>query len=543
MAKDTKAPEPTPLWCSTRLTLSFVSFLGFVNLYAQRVNLSVGMVCMVNHTYVASLYSDQKGGLGNNSVIISNISDANAKVAVGGDDRCGGVADIGNGTASPPDDGEFLWSKETQGLILGSFFWGYLITQVPGGWLSARYGGKRVFGYAVVVGSLLTLIMPVAARTHWAFLLVLRILTGICQGVVWPAMAMLWTMWAPPLETGKLTGFCYAGSQIGNVLTFPIAALLCNYGFDGGWPSIFYIIGSAGVIWFFAWTFLVFDSPAVHPRISEEEKSYIESSLRGRSAGKSKDNLVVPWVKILTSTRVWAIVVTHMCANWGTYTFLTNIPTYMKEVLKFDIKKNGLLSALPYIGFWLIINVSGHLFDLFLAKGWMNITVARKIGNSMGLMLPGLFIIGVGFMDCTSAVGAVILLTIGVAMSGCQYGSGFVINPGDIAPRFAGIIFGFSNTFATIPGFLAPIAIGIITSEQTQAQWQQVFFISAAIYTFGTIFYIIFGSGEIQHWAVQDTTMDIAPPLLESKDDHMLESRSARSAESEKLKSAETDVV
>ena len=38
---------------------------------------------------------------------------------------------------------------------------------------------------------------------------------------------------------------------------------------------------------------------------------------------------------------MWAIVVTHMCANWGTYTFLTNIPTYMKEVLKFDIRSVG----------------------------------------------------------------------------------------------------------------------------------------------------------------------------------------------------------
>ena len=31
------------------------------------------------------------------------------------------------------------------------------------------------------------------------------------QGVVWPAMQMLWACWAPPLEAGKLAGFCYAG--------------------------------------------------------------------------------------------------------------------------------------------------------------------------------------------------------------------------------------------------------------------------------------------------------------------------------------------
>lgn len=29
-------------------------------------------------------------------------------------------------------DGEFNWTGEEQGIILGSFFWGYVITQVPG---------------------------------------------------------------------------------------------------------------------------------------------------------------------------------------------------------------------------------------------------------------------------------------------------------------------------------------------------------------------------------------------------------------------------
>ena len=36
---------------------------------------------------------------------------------------------------------------------------------------------------------------------------------------------------------------CVVGSQIGNVIALPLAGILCEYGFDGGWPSIFYILG------------------------------------------------------------------------------------------------------------------------------------------------------------------------------------------------------------------------------------------------------------------------------------------------------------
>ncbi|GFS07054.1 vesicular glutamate transporter 1 [Elysia marginata] len=78
------------------------------------------------------------------------------------------------------------------------------------------------------------------------------------------------------------------------------------------------------------------------------------------------------------------MIVTHTCANWGTYTFLTNIPSYMKEVLYFDLKKNGLLSALPYIGFGAAISISGALLDFVVSKGLLKKTPARKWGNTLG---------------------------------------------------------------------------------------------------------------------------------------------------------------
>lgn len=81
------------------------------------------------------------------------------------------------------------------------------------------------------------------------------------------------------------------------------------------------------------------------------------------------------------------------------------------------------------------------------------------------MFVPSIFIVATGFMDCTRTVTAVTLLTIGISITGFQYGSGYLINPGDIAPKCAGIIFGISNTFATVPGFLAPTVIGYITVD------------------------------------------------------------------------------
>ena len=48
-----------------------------------------------------------------------------------------------------------------------------------------------------------------------------------------------------------------------------------------GWEAVFYVTGGTTLVWIFFWFYLVYDTPAMHPRISKEEQEYIESSLEG----------------------------------------------------------------------------------------------------------------------------------------------------------------------------------------------------------------------------------------------------------------------
>jgi ACS family sodium-dependent inorganic phosphate cotransporter-like MFS transporter 5 len=63
--------------------------------------------------------------------------------------------------------------------MLASFFYGYIITQIPGGWLADRYGGKQVFGVTMFIASACTLLMPVCARASVILVYVLRIVLGL----------------------------------------------------------------------------------------------------------------------------------------------------------------------------------------------------------------------------------------------------------------------------------------------------------------------------------------------------------------------------
>lgn len=43
----------------------------------------------------------------------------------------------------PFQKAQFNWDPETVGLIHGSFFWGYIVTQIPGGFISNKLSANR----------------------------------------------------------------------------------------------------------------------------------------------------------------------------------------------------------------------------------------------------------------------------------------------------------------------------------------------------------------------------------------------------------------
>lgn len=437
---------------SKRYMISILALLGFCNLYALRVNLSVALVAMV----------------ANNTV-------KNAE---------------GKTVEKPP---EFNWSSETQGVVLSSFFYGYMLTQLPGGYLSLKFGGKNLFGFGVMTTSIFTLFIPVATRANVALLIALRILTGLCEGFVYPANHAVWTKWAPPLERTKLATIAASGSYIGTVIAMPLSGVLSE---QLGWPSVFYVFGTAGVVWAIVWFLLVKNSPSEDPNISEEERLYIENALRHDV--QKKENIKVPWKEIFTSLPVWAIVVAHFSENWGFYTLLTELPNFLKHRLDFNLSKAGVVSALPYLVMAITIQAGGQIADCLRRKRILSTSVVRKLFNSFGFVCQGICLVIAGYT--TNWIVAVVCLTLAVGGGGFAF-SGFFVNHLDIAPSFAGILIGISNTVATLPGIISPLLTGVIVQHHSAGEWRLVFYIGGLIYIIGAIFYCLFSSGDKQPWA------------------------------------------
>lgn len=270
------------------------------------------------------------------------------------------------------------------------------------------------------------------------------------------------------------------------------------------WSAVFYVQGGLSLIWYILWLFFVYDSPAVHPRISASEKKYIQESL-GTVVKTKKDP--VPWKSVWTSLPVWAIIVAHTCSNWGWYMLLVKLPTYMRYILKFDIKSNAGISAVPFLCMWIFTMLLANILDALRGRKIINTTFARKFATSVACLPPAICLIGVTYVGCNTDL-AVALLTLGTMFVGGMY-SGFLSNHIDIAPQFAGTLMGITNTFATIPGIVVPSFVGYMThGNQTVEAWRTIFFITLGIFSFEWIFYCIFASGEEQSWAKPKSRTD-----------------------------------
>ncbi|XP_004520753.1 putative inorganic phosphate cotransporter isoform X2 [Ceratitis capitata] len=390
------------------------------------------------------------------------------------------------------------WNEGTKSYVLSSFFWGYIITQIPGGHIAQKYGAKNLLLIGITLCSILTLLTPLAVEFGgWQLLFALRVVQGLLQGSVHPATHAMLAKWSPVEERGALSTFCYSGSQFGTVVILAISGVIAESAL--GWPGIFYISGGLGVLWGISWFLFSASTPAEHKTISLEERKFIENSL-GQVDSTPRTVGPTPWTKIFTSPAFLSLIIVHCTHMWGFWTLLTQIPTYMKNILGVDMKNSALLSSLPYAVMCLLSFFFIYLSKVLARRENVSLSFNRKFFNSIGHWIPMISLIGLGYVTQAHAMLAVVLLTLTVGISAATY-LGFQVNHIDLSPNYAGTLMGITNGSANVMSALAPLAVGLVVTDVTNViEWRIVFFIAAGFYFFGNLLFVIFGKTEVQSW-------------------------------------------
>ncbi|KAH7710402.1 Major Facilitator Superfamily protein [Aphelenchoides avenae] len=170
-------PREPGLCCSQRLIFALVAMVGCTLLFILRNDTSFAIVCMTNMTAVRMLENRS-------------------------DDRHDSGCVVENEDAEvPTKDGDYVWDSASRGQVLSAFYWGYLATQILGGYAAKRFGAKIVTAFTVLSGAILNLFMPYAASLGIWALFACQLLIGVGQGPSFPAAQMMIANWSPPLQS------------------------------------------------------------------------------------------------------------------------------------------------------------------------------------------------------------------------------------------------------------------------------------------------------------------------------------------------------
>ena len=390
-----------------------------------------------------------------------------------------------------PMQEQFGWSESQVGLILGSFYFGYMITMILGGYLADKYGGKKVLGYALLIWSLFTIITPFFAYQGLWWLILIRILMGLGEGVTFPSWHAIYARWIPFEERTRAVGFTNSGIAAGTLFGFAVTALIiANY----SWELVFYSFGLLGFFWYFFWNKMVTSFPENNKFLSEEELHHIKMEAPSKESAPT-----VPLLKLIKNGPFMAIAVATFCNNWSLYTFLSYLPKYVNAPvvqggMGIDLGSNIFIYSIliPSLVSIFSLILGGYLADGLIKKGY-GILKVRKSVNSIGFFGSALFLYLISLED--SLINVVILLCLINICSGICAG-GFGVNHADLGPKYTGSLVGIAGSIGMIAAILSPIVAGYIL-ELTNS-WSSIFNVCTIVLLFGGTFYLFFASVDKQ---------------------------------------------
>jgi MFS transporter, ACS family, glucarate transporter len=287
---------------------------------------------------------------------------------------------------------EYGLGNQRLGWIFSAFLIGYAGFQVPAGWLSARFGPRRVLTLGVMswgVATVLTALLPSSLPSAVFLLIAIRFILGAGESVIYPAANQFVARWVPVQERGFINGLIFAGVGAGSGLTPPLLTWLITH---HGWRAAFWFSAIVGFVVGAIWWKASRDMPEEHPAMTAEELEEIRDGLdfKGSSAA-SKAGTKISWSAILHRRDLPALMIGYFSFGYIAWIFFSWFFLYMAQVRGFDLKSSARYAMLPFLSMTIFCLIGGVMSDRL--TGRFGLRVGRCGLAAAALMLTAVFLV------------------------------------------------------------------------------------------------------------------------------------------------------
>jgi MFS family permease len=326
------------------------------------------------------------------------------------------------------------------GFLLAAFFWGYVVMQIPGGWLASRYGPKWVIVTSLVVVGVTGILTGFARSYHE--IVVVRFIMGVAEGVLWPSFAAIIMRWFPSNERSRAVNLAQYVLPLSSVVMAPVAGYLIQL---SNWHVMFVVQGVPLLFLALAWILWASSDPAHDPRLDPAERRMI---LAGRDENTGE---VAPFSTVLRLPLIWGLGLAYFLWLCGMYGFGLWLPSLIHQVSATGIGSVSLLTAVPF---------SFAALGLYLNTKWSK--AARHAENwhfIIPMLIGGIAILVQPYVRDSLVLSMTLLILTGTSIY-CGIGIWWAWTLSLVPRNQVGPSAGLVNFIGNIGGVVGPILVG-----------------------------------------------------------------------------------
>ncbi|CAK0837666.1 unnamed protein product [Prorocentrum cordatum] len=345
------------------------------------------------------------------------------------------------------------WEK---GWLLSAHAAGYCSTQILGGWMADRLGGKRVMSWALGLSSLAVLATPAAASAFGPRgVIACEVVMGAAMGPTFPSSMQLLARWLPVEDRAMASTALDSGITLGSLIVVPLSGVLVLY---NGWRVAYTVYGLGMLAFALVFAWLAADSPTDCGYCSAEERLFLEVVVpQVNKQGKSK----VPTEKssiayCLSYARLWAIYGSHFIFNYAVYFVNCWSATFYFETFGLRPEQAGLYLSMPHlINSVVKVMVNPALERQMMARGFDTLR-RRRIFSVLGFVGLSAFLGLAPYLATLTRTTMSFSVAFGFL---ALHPSGFKANYMDVTTSRGGLVSGIGNTIGSLGSTAGPLVV------------------------------------------------------------------------------------
>jgi MFS family permease len=378
--------------------------------------------------------------------------------------------------------------------VFTAFMIGYMLFEVPGGWLGDRWGSRSVILRIVLWWSVFTALTgSVDTIVRWVFgspqvglvlgtMVLVRFLFGVGEAGAYPNIGRTLARWFPFHDRAFAMGMIWMASRFGGAF----APLIIGYLMAVlGWREAFWILGVTGGLWAMCFYLWFRNRPEEKPEVNEAEIALIRSAQAGGgSVYDDHHHGGLSWRRLFMGTNLWAIYITAAAVSFSWYINVTYLPRYLNDRfdVAWDAKEMEWMSFMPLF-------VSA--FFCWAGGAWSD-RLVKRFGRRWGRSLIGVAGFGVaGVCDLLIPWMNDPWQVIGLICAACAVQdlalAGLWAVGADIGGRYSGTVLGTMNMMGGIGAILSPVLTPLLSKVY---DWDTVFVVFAGSYVLGSLLWL-----------------------------------------------------